>query len=42
MSKEQVNSIANFMVDNLGEIRHYIDTHQEEYQEWLKEENSKK
>ena len=42
MSEEQVNYIANFMVDNLGEIRHYIDTHQEEYQEWLNEENLKK
>lgn len=41
MSKNQISQIAQMLYLNLDDIKDYIETHQEEYNEFLKEEEQK-
>lgn len=41
LSKNQISQIAQMLYLNLDDIKNYIETHQEEYNEFLKEEEQK-
>lgn len=41
LSKNQISQIAQMLYLNLDDIKNYIETHQEEYSEFLKEEEQK-
>lgn len=41
LSKNQTSQIAQMLYLNLDDIKNYIETHQEEYNEFLKEEEQK-
>lgn len=35
MRDEQIQSIARFICDNIGDVRKYIDDNKEEYEKWV-------
>ena len=41
LSQNQISQIAKMLSLNLQDIKHYIDTHKEEYEQFLKEEQEK-